>query len=142
MVRKGAERRRYLKPCLEQHRHFTPFVVSAIYSNRQGSKTLLGGTFLSWLKGGEPYSVVWLCVMLKWALLHCRSYTPRRLSYPQPNQMSDRRPRWEGKAGLGLFKMNTPRLQASGSFRPKAFSIQLEEQGFYILDILTVCNKP
>ena len=100
------KKRKYLKSCLEQRRHFTPFVVSTDGLIGKEAKTLLKK--LSSLladKWEKPYSVVcgYVNAQLSIAIVRATHHCLRGSRIPT-SQMSDRRPQWEDKAGLGLFR--------------------------------------
>jgi hypothetical protein len=100
------KKRKYLKSCLEQRRHFTPFVVSTDGLIGKEAKTLLKK--LSSLladKWEKPYSVVcgYVNAQMSIAIVRATHLCLRGSRIPT-SQMSDRRPQWEGNAGLGLFR--------------------------------------
>jgi hypothetical protein len=94
------------KSCLEQRRHFTPFVVSTDGLIGKETKTLLKKlSSLLAEKWEKPYSVVcgYVNAQMSIAIVRATHLCLRGSRIPT-SQMSDRRPKWESKAGLGLFR--------------------------------------
>ena len=100
------KKRKYLKSCLEQRRHFTPFVVSTDGLIGKEAKTFLKklSTLLA-EKWEKPYSVVcgYVNAQMSIAIVRATHLCLRGSRIPT-SKMSDRRPQWEDKAGLGLFR--------------------------------------
>jgi hypothetical protein len=77
------KKRKYLKPCLEQRRHFTPFVVSTDGLIGKEAKTLLKKlSFLLAEKWEKPYSVVCGYVNAQVSIAIVRATHLARLSSP------------------------------------------------------------
>lgn len=99
------KKKKYLEPCLQRRRHFTPFVVSA-----DGLKGKEATAFLKRLstllakKWQKPYSVVcgYVNVRISIAIVRATHLCLRGSRVPA-SQIS-RRPQWEDKAGLGLAR--------------------------------------
>ncbi len=100
------KKKKYREPCLEQHCHFTPFVVSTDGMIRKESKLLLKklSALLS-EKWEKPYSEVcgFINARMSIAIMRATHLCLRGSRIPT-GQMSTRRPQWEDKAGLSLFK--------------------------------------
>ena len=95
-----------LRACLDQRRHFTPFVFSVDGLLGKEARTLLKklSTMLS-DKWNKPYSQVCGYVNARMSIAIVRAtHLCLRGSRIPTSQMSNRRPQWEDKAGLGLFK--------------------------------------
>ena len=99
------KKRKYLEPCLKQRRHFTPFVVStdgllgreATFFTRRLSSILAE-------KWHQPYSVVCGFVKTRLSIAIARAtHLCLRGSRIPTGQISNRRPLWEDRAGLGLY---------------------------------------
>jgi hypothetical protein len=100
------KRKKYLKPCLDQRRHFSPFVVSTDGLLGKEAKTLLKklSSVLS-VKWGKPYSEVCGYVNARMSIAIVRAtHLCLRGSRVPASRMSNRRPQWEDKAGLSLFR--------------------------------------
>ena len=108
-VLEGKERskkRKYLHPCLEQRRHFTPFVVSC-----DGLIGREAATFLRKLASRlakvwtQPYSHVagFLRARMSIAIVREQHRCLRGPRSPS-SRMSEKRPQWEDGAGLHLFQ--------------------------------------
>jgi hypothetical protein len=100
------KRKKYLKPCLDQRRHFSPFVVSTDGLLGKEAKTLLKklSCVLS-EKWGKPYSEVCGYVNARMSIAIVRAtHLCLRGSRVPTSRMSNRRPQWEDKAGLSLFR--------------------------------------
>jgi hypothetical protein len=101
------KKKKYLKACLEQRRHFSPFVASTDGLLGKESQTLLKKlSALLAEKWEKPYSKIcgyvnaWMSIAMFRATYFCL-----RGSRIPTSQMSNRRPpQWEDKAGLGLFQ--------------------------------------
>jgi hypothetical protein len=108
-VLEGHERekkRKYLKACLEQRRHFSPFVASMDGLLGKESRSLLKklSTLLA-EKWEKPYSEMCGYVNVRMSIAMVRAtHLCLRGSQIPTSQMSNRRPQWEDKAGLGLFQ--------------------------------------
>jgi len=100
------KKKKYLEPCLKQRRHFTPFVVSTDGLLGKEAKTLL--KVLSTLlaeKWGKSYSEVCGYVNARMSIAIVRAtHLCIRGSRVPTSRMSNRRPQWEDKAGLSLFR--------------------------------------
>jgi predicted transcriptional regulator len=100
------KKKKYLEACLEQRRTFTPFVVSTDGLIGKEAKTLL--KMLSTLlaeKWGKSYSEVCGYVNARMSIAIVRAtHLCLRGSRVPSSQMSNRRPQWEDKAGLSLFR--------------------------------------
>ncbi len=100
------KKRKYLAACLEQRRHFTPFVVSTDgMMGREAStfaKRLSAKLAEKWQK---PYSQVcgYVNVRLSIATVRATHLCLRGSRVPAHN-ISIRRPQWEDGAGLALFR--------------------------------------
>ena len=104
------KRRKYLKPCLEQRRHFTPFVVSTDGLIGKEAKTLLKKlSSLLAEKWEKPYSVVcgYVNAQVSIAIVRATHHCLRGSRIPNSQMSRDRRPQWEGNAGLGLYRHST-----------------------------------
>ena len=99
------KKKKYLGPCLEQRRHFTPFVVSTDGLIGKEAKTLLRKlSSMIAEKSGKPYSQVCGYVNARVSIAIVRAtHLCIRGSRVPTSQMSNRRPVWEDGAGLGLF---------------------------------------
>ena len=100
------KKKKYLEACLEQRRHFSPFVASTDGLLGKESRTLL--TKLSALlaeKWEKPYSEIcgYVNARMSIAMVRATHFCLRGSRIPM-SQMSNRRPQWEDKAGLGLFQ--------------------------------------
>jgi hypothetical protein len=100
------KKKKYLKPCLEQRRHFTPFVVSTDgLIGREATTLLKKLSALIAEKSGKPYSEVCGYVNARVSIAIVRAtHLCLRGSRVPTSQMSNRRPEWEDGAGLGLFR--------------------------------------
>ena len=100
------KKRKYLAACLEQRRHFTPFVVST-----DGMLGCEASTFAKRLsaklveKWQKPYSQVcgYVNVQLSISIVRATHLCLRGSRVPAHN-ISVRRPQWEDGAGLALFR--------------------------------------
>lgn len=100
------KKRKYLEPCLDQRRHFTPFVVSTDGLVGKEATTLLKK--LSELlaeKTGKPYPEVcgYVNARLSIAIVRATHLCLRGSRVPT-SRMSNRRPQWEDGAGLSLHR--------------------------------------
>jgi hypothetical protein len=98
------KKRKYLEPCLEQRRHFSPFVVST-----DGLIGIEAQTMLKKLsarlaeKSGKPYSEVCGYVNARMSIAIVRAtHLCLRGSRVPTSQMSNRRPQWEDGAALQM----------------------------------------
>jgi hypothetical protein len=101
------KKKKYLGACLEQRRTFTPFVVSTDGLIGKEAKTLLKklSTLLA-DKWGKSYSDVCGYVNARMSIAIVRAtHLCLRGSRVPSSQMSNRRPLWEDKAGLSLFRL-------------------------------------
>jgi hypothetical protein len=101
---------KYLKPCLEQRRHFTPFVVSTDGLIGKEAKTFLKK--LSSLladKWEKPYSVVcgFVNAQVSIAIVRATHLCLRGSRIPTSHMSRDRHPQWEDKAGFGLNRQSS-----------------------------------
>jgi hypothetical protein len=99
------KKKKYLEPCLQRRRHFTPFVVSA-----DGLKGKEATAFLKRLsallakKWQKPYSVVSGYVNVRMSIAIVRATHLCLRGSRVPASKISRRPQWEDKAGLGLSR--------------------------------------
>ena len=99
------KKRKHLAACLEQRRHFSPFVASTDGLLGKESRTLLKKlSALLAEKWEKPYSEIcgYVNARMSIAIVRATHLCLRRSRIPM-SQMSNRRPQWEDKAGLGLF---------------------------------------
>jgi hypothetical protein len=103
---KREKKRKYLEPCLEQRRHFSPFVVSTDGLIGKEAQTMLKKLSARLAeKSGKPYSVVCEYVKARMSIAIVRAtHLCLRGSRVPTSQMSNCRPQWEYGAGLGLFR--------------------------------------
>ena len=103
------KKKKYLEACLEQRRHFTPFVVSTDGMIGKEGKALLKNLASRLAeKTGKDYSEVCGYVNARMSIAIVRAtHLCLRGSRVPTSQMSNRRPQWEGDgAGLSLFRRN------------------------------------
>jgi hypothetical protein len=100
------KKRKYLEACLEQRRHFSPFVVSTDGLFGIEAKTILKKlSSLLAEKWEKPYSEVCGYVNARMSIAVVRAtHLCLRGSRIPTSKMSKRLPQWEDKAGLGLFR--------------------------------------
>ena len=100
------EKRKYLQPCLEQRRHFTPFVASTDGMLGKEAQTLLKKLSARIAeKSGESYSHVCGAMKARMSIAIVRAtHLCIRGSRIPTSQMSSRRGQWEDGAGLASFK--------------------------------------
>ena len=100
------KKKKYLQPCLEQRRHFTPFVTSTDgLIGKEGKTVLKRLSALIAEKWDKPYSEVCGYVNAKMSIAIVRAtHLCLRGSRVPTSQMSNRRPEWEDQAGLSLFR--------------------------------------
>jgi hypothetical protein len=108
-VLEGHERekkKKYIEACLEQRRHFSPFVASTDGLLGKESRTLLKKlSVLLAEKWEKPYSEICGYVNARMSIAMVRAtHLCLRSSRIPTSQMSNLRPQWEDKAGLGLFQ--------------------------------------
>ncbi len=100
------KKKKYLGPCLEQRRHFTPFVVSSdglIGKEANSLLKMLSSKLAE--KSGKPYSQVCGYVKARMSIAIVRAtHLCLRGSRIPTSQMSNRRPEWEDGAGIELFQ--------------------------------------
>jgi hypothetical protein len=103
------KKRKYLASCLAQRRHFTPFVVSTDGLLGKEAKCLLKKlSILLSDKWEKPYAVVRGYVNARMSIAIVRAtHICLRGSRIPTSKMSNRRPQWEDKAGLSLFRNST-----------------------------------
>jgi hypothetical protein len=101
---KREKKKKYLKPCLEQRWHFTPFVVSTYSLLGKVAKMLLKrlSALLS-EKWEKPYSEVCGYVNAQISIAIVATHLCLRGSCIPMSHMSNGRPQWEDKAGLSLY---------------------------------------
>ena len=99
------KKKKYLGACLEQRRHFSPFVVSTDGLIGKESRTLLNTLSAALaLKWEKPYSEICGYVNARMSIAIVRAtHLCLRGSRIPTSKMSNRRPQWEDQAGLGLF---------------------------------------
>ncbi len=100
------KKKKYLEACLEQRRHFSPFVASTDGLLGKESRTLLKKlSALLAEKWEKPYSEIcgYVNARMSIAMVRATHFCLRGSRIPM-SQMSNRRPQWEDKAGLGLFQ--------------------------------------
>ena len=99
------KKKKYLEPCLEQRRHFTPFVVSTDgLIGKEAKATLQRLSARLAEKWGKAYSQVCGFVNARMSIAIVRAtHLCLRGSRIPTSQMSNRRPQWEDQAGLSLF---------------------------------------
>ena len=100
------KKRKYLQACLEQRRHFAPFVVSADGMLGREAEALLkrlsGKLATKW---EQPYSQVCGFVRARLSIAIVRAtHLCLRGSRVPAHKVSYRHPKWEDGAGLGLFR--------------------------------------
>ena len=100
------KKKKYLHPCLDQRRHFTPFIVS-VDSLLEDEAVAVLRKLASRLasRWDQPYSQTMGYVRSRMALAIVRA-THRciRGSRVPTSRVSVRRPQWEDGAGLHLFR--------------------------------------
>ena len=101
-----AKKKKYLGDCLNQRRHFTPFVVSADGLIAREAKSLLRKiSSLLAVKSGKSYSEVCGFVNARMSIAIVRAtHLCLRGSRIPTSKMSSRRPFWEDSMGISLFK--------------------------------------
>ena len=99
------KKRKYLEPCLQQRRHFVPFVVSTDgLIGPEGHALLQKLAALLADKTGKSYSEVCGYIRARMSIAIVRAtHLCLRGSRVPTNYMSYR-PQWEDGAGLGLFR--------------------------------------
>jgi hypothetical protein len=100
------KKKKYLGACLEQRRHFSPFVVSTDGLLGKEAKILLKKLSAMLAKKWEkPYSEVcgYVNACMSIAIVRATHLCIRGSRIPT-GKMSNRLPQWEDKAGLGLFR--------------------------------------
>ena len=102
------KKKKYLEPCLEQRRHFTPFVVSTDGLIGREARTLLKKlAILTAEKSGRHYSEVCGFINARMSIAIVRAtHICLRGSRIPTSAMSKRQPQWEDGAGLSLFRSN------------------------------------
>jgi hypothetical protein len=105
-VHEREKKKKYLEACLEQRRHFSPFVASTDGLLGKESPTLLKKlSELLTEKWEKPYSEIGGYVNARMSIAMVRAtHLCLRGSRIPTSQMSNRRPQWEDKAGLRLFQ--------------------------------------
>ncbi len=100
------KKKKYLASCIAQRRNFTPFVVSTDGLIGKEARLVLQ-KLLSLLadKWEKPYAVVSVYVNARMSIAIVRAtHICLRGSRVPTSKMSNRRPQWEDKAGLSLFR--------------------------------------
>jgi hypothetical protein len=100
------KKKKYLADCLNQRRHFTPFVVSIDGLIGREANTLLKKISSLWAtKASKSYSEVcgFVKARLSIAIVRATNRCLRGSRIPT-SRMSNSRPLWEDGAGLGLFR--------------------------------------
>ena len=100
------KKKKYLSDCLQQRRHFTPYVVSTDGLIGKEGKTLLRKlSSLIAEKSGKCYSTVCGYVNARMSIAIARAtHLTLRGSRIPTSKMSCRLPQWEDSAGFSLFK--------------------------------------
>ena len=97
------KKKKYLEACLENRRHFTPFVVSADgLKGREATALLRRLSSLLAKKWQKPYSVVCGYINMRISIAIVRATHLCLRGSRVPASQISRRPQWEDKAGLGL----------------------------------------
>jgi hypothetical protein len=107
IAQEKGKKKKYLEACLEQRGHFTPFVVSTDILLGKEAKTLLKKiSALLAKKWEKSYSEVCGCVNGAQMSITIVRATHLCLqgSHVPTSQMCNRRPQWEDKAGISLFR--------------------------------------
>ena len=102
------KKRKYLKACLENRRHFTPFVVSADgLLGREANTYLRRIAALLAVKWDRPYSQVcgFVKARMAIAIVRATSRTLRGSRVPF-KRLAFKLPQFEDGAGLGLVEYN------------------------------------
>jgi hypothetical protein len=101
-----AKKNKHLQACLDQRRHFSPFVVSVDGSLGKEAKTVLKVLASKMAtKAGKPYSSVMGFVRARFSIAMVRAtHICLRGSRTPTSRMSTRRPLWEDGAGIALLK--------------------------------------
>jgi hypothetical protein len=96
------KKRKYLQPCLEQRRHFSPFVASTDGMLGKEATTMLKKLSARIAeKSGERYSKVCGAIKARMSIAIARAtHLCLRGSRVPTSQMSNRRAHWEDGAGL------------------------------------------
>jgi hypothetical protein len=100
------KKKKYLGACLEQRRHFSPFVVSTDGLLGKEAKILLRKlSAILAEKSEKPYSEVcgYANARMSIAIVRATHLCIRGSRIPT-GKMCNRLPQWEDKAGLGLFR--------------------------------------
>jgi hypothetical protein len=99
------KKRKYLQPCLAQRKHFTPFVVSTDgLLGREATELLKRLSLRLADKWQRPYSVVRGFVNARISIAICRATHLCLRGSRVSLSKTSRRPLWEDRAGLGLFR--------------------------------------
>jgi hypothetical protein len=101
-----AKKKKHLQACLDQRRHFSPFVVSVDGLLGKEAKTILKVLASKMAtKAGKPYSSVMGFVRARFSIAMVRAtHICLRGSRTPTSRMSTRRPLWEDGAGIALLK--------------------------------------
>ena len=100
------KKRKYLDACIQQRRHFSPFVVSTDGLMGKEAKLIMS-TLAAKLaeKWEKPYSEVCSYVNARMSIAIVRAtHRCLRDSRIPSGRISSKLPHWEDKAGLGLFR--------------------------------------
>jgi hypothetical protein len=101
------KKKKYLEACLEQRRHFTPFVVSANGLLRKEAKTLLEKILALLAEKWEKLDSEvcgYVNARMSIAIVVQVTHLCLRGSHIPTSQMCNCHPQWEDKAGLSLFR--------------------------------------
>jgi hypothetical protein len=99
------KKKKYLQSCLDQRKHFTPFVVSTDgLIGREAGELLKRLSLRLADKWERPYSVVRGFVSARMSIAIVRATHLCLRGSRVPLSQISRRPQWEDRAGLGLFK--------------------------------------
>ena len=99
------KKKKYLEPCLERRRHFTPFVVSADgLKGKEATAFLKRLSILLARKWQKPYSVVCGYINMRISIAIVRATHLCLRGSRVPVSKISRQPEWEDKAGLSLAR--------------------------------------
>ena len=102
------KKKKYLKACLDQRRHFTPFVVSTCgVVGKEGKKVLARIAHIISQKSARDYSDVcgFVRARMSIAITRATQYCIRGSRIPT-SQMTTRIPQWDDTAGMGMLYRN------------------------------------
>jgi hypothetical protein len=104
-AQENEKKKKYLQACLEQRRHFTPFAVSTDgLIGREAGELLKRLSLRLADKWARPYSVVRGFVNTRMSIAIVRATHLCLRGSRVPHTQISRRPLWEDRAGLGLFR--------------------------------------